>query len=204
MSYKVVIKLVIVITVALFFITACQKNNEVTKPVRLETLASPLSTNQREQTTTQVITNSKQNTRIEINQEEITMVTKSDTITITYRIGLPYSEGGQTTLHITNYGTAVVENQYADEEMRRFEGSLKTSDVTLIQDMIDRADLWQQVMRDTAIPDEAPVEIKIERSSTVINSINLWEGQFQESNALQMLKETLDNHIREISKGEVF
>ena len=132
------------------------------------------------------------------------MLTESDTLTITYRIGLPYGQGGQSTLYITNRGPVVVENQYADEERIRFEGFLKSSDVALIQDMIDRADLWNQVIRDVAIPDETPVEIKYERGNTIIGSINLWESQFQESYALQALKDTLDNYIREISKGEVF
>ncbi len=144
------------------------------------------------------------NLTIEINQEKVTVLTESDTLTITYRIGLPYGQGGQSTLYVTNRGSVVVENQYADEERGRFEGFLKSLDVALIQDMIDRADLWNQVIRDTAIPDEAPVKVKVERGSTIINSINLWERQFQETNALQALKDTLDNYVREISKGEVF
>lgn len=135
---------------------------------------------------------------------EITMQEESEAIVITYRVGIPTYEGGQTTLLIFNDGQVTVNNEYVGQESRCFKGMISVHELQLLNELIEHSKLWSQERRKTAIPGEASVEVILTRDNQAVHRVLLWENQFQDSEALQQLKRLFEQYIQSTSNGEVY
>lgn len=139
-----------------------------------------------------------------LNANEGSMQRDSQISIITYKIGIPTYEGGQTTLSISMNGQVTIHNEHVGQVARCFEGMLNAQDIQLLNQQIERAKLWRQKQRDTAVPGEANVEMTLSQGDQVVHKVLLWEKQFQDSEALQNLKRLLDEYVRLISNDEVY